>query len=84
MNYEALAKKARYYKQDGKGAAIMCKIMEDMRNEAAQQASQEKAKEKAKLMFQSGKITLDEMRTYFPELSKEEIKELEVEVMQLA
>lgn len=51
-----------------------------MRNEAAQQASQEKAK----LMFQNGKITLDEMRTYFPELSKEEIKEIEVEVMQLA
>lgn len=84
MNYEALAKKARYYKQDEKGAAIMCKIMEDMRNEAAQQASQEKAKEKAKLMFQNGKITLDEMRTYFPELSKEEIKEIEIEVMQLA
>lgn len=55
----------------------MCKLMEDMRNEAAQQASQEKAK----LMFQNGKITLDEMRTYFPELSKEEIKEIEVEVM---
>ena len=84
MHYEALAIKARYYKQNEKGAAIMCKIMEDMRNEAAQQASQEKAKEKAKLMFQNGKITLDEMRTYFPELSKEEIKEIEVEVMQLA
>ena len=35
MNYEALAKKARYYKQDKKGVATMCKIMEDMRNEAA-------------------------------------------------
>ena len=34
MNYEALAKKARYYKQDKKGVATMCKIMEDMRNEA--------------------------------------------------
>ena len=62
----------------------MCKIMEDMRNEAAQQASQKKAKEKAKLMFQNGKLTLDEMSTYFPELSEEEIKEIEAEVMQLA
>ena len=33
MNYEALAKKARYFKQDAKGVATMCKIMEDMRNE---------------------------------------------------
>ncbi len=30
MNYEALAKKARYYKQDEKGVATMCKIMEDI------------------------------------------------------
>ena len=35
MNYETLAKKARYFKQDEKGVAAMCKIMEDMRNEAA-------------------------------------------------
>ena len=26
MNYEALAKKARYFKQDEKGVATMCKI----------------------------------------------------------
>ena len=44
MNYEALAKKARFFKQDEKGVSIMCKIMEDMRNEAAQQAEQNKAK----------------------------------------
>ncbi len=34
MNYEALAKKARYFKQDKKEVVAMCKIMEDMRNEA--------------------------------------------------
>ena len=28
MNYEALAKRARYFKQDEKGVAAMCKIME--------------------------------------------------------
>lgn len=32
MNYEAPAKKARYFKQDEKGVAAMCKILEDMRN----------------------------------------------------
>lgn len=30
MNYEALAKKAGYYKQDEEGVATMCKIMEDI------------------------------------------------------
>ena len=35
MNYEILAKKARYFKQDEKGVATMCKLMEDMRSEAA-------------------------------------------------
>ena len=28
-NYEALAKRARYYKPGEKGVAAMCKIMED-------------------------------------------------------
>jgi len=84
MNYEVLAKKARYFKQDEKGVAAMCKILEDMRNEAAQQASQKKAKEKAKLMLQNGKISLDEIPIFFSELSDEEIKEIEAEVMQPA
>lgn len=44
MNYEELAKKARYFKKDEKGVATMCKIMEDMRNEAAQNAELNKAK----------------------------------------
>lgn len=30
MNFEALAKKARYFKEDEKGVAAMCKIMEDI------------------------------------------------------
>lgn len=79
MNYETLANRARYFKRDKKGVATMCKIMEDMRNEATQQALQKKAK----LMFQNGKISLDEIPTFFPELSSEEIKEIEAEVMQL-
>ena len=35
MHFRALAKKARFFKQDEKGVAAMCKAMEDMRNEAA-------------------------------------------------
>lgn len=80
MNYEALAKKARYFKQDEKGVAAMCKIMEDMRNEA----TRDKLKEKAILMLKNGKISLDEIQIFFSELSNEEIEEVKAEVMQFA
>lgn len=33
MNYKELADKVRYFKEDEKGVAAMCKVMEDMRNE---------------------------------------------------
>ena len=35
MHYKALAEKARFFKQNEKGVAAMCKVMEDMRNETA-------------------------------------------------
>mgnify|MGYP006920858401 CR=1 FL=1 len=41
-------------------------------------------KEKALLMLQSGKITVDEISKFFPELIESDIKELEAKVMQLA
>ena len=36
MHYKALADKVRYFKEDEKGVAAMCKVMEDMRNEAVE------------------------------------------------
>ena len=80
MNYEALAEKARYFKQNEKGVATMCKIMEDMRNEAAL----DNAKETAKRMIKDGEMSLEKIARYIPSLSMEELKELEAEVMQLA
>ena len=38
MYYEVLADRVHYFKEDEKGVAIMCKAMEDMRNEAAREA----------------------------------------------
>ena len=84
MYYEALAKKARYFKQDEKGVAIMCKIMEDMRNEAAQKAELKNARETAMRMIKKGKMSLEEIAEYIPLLSFDELKEIEAEVMQLA
>ena len=80
MNYEALAKKARYYKQDKKGVAAMCKIMEDMRNEAAL----DNARETARRMIKKGKMSLEEISDYVPVLSLDELKQLETEIMQMA
>ncbi len=80
MNYEALAKKARYYKQDEKGVATMCKIMEDMRNEAAL----DNARETARRMIKKGKMSLEEIADYVPVLSLDELKQLEIEIMQMA
>ncbi len=79
MNYEALAKKARYFKQDEKGVATMCKIMEDMRNEA----ELNKAKKMAIRMIKAGKMSLEDIADY-TELSLDTIKELASQSMQYA
>ena len=87
MNYEALAKKARYYKHDEKGVAAMCKMMEDMRKEAAreaaQKAEQNKARKTAVHLIKLGKMTLEEIAEA-TELSLDIVKELENQSMQLA
>lgn len=48
--------KLDFLKQDEKGVAAMCKIMEDMRNEAAQN----KEKRAAVHLIKLGKMTLEE------------------------
>ena len=84
MNYDALAKRARYFKQDEKGVAAMCKIMEDMRNEAAKKAVLDSARETAERMIKDGEIALEKIALYVPTLSMDELKEIEAEVTQLA
>ncbi len=84
MNYEVLAKTARYFKQDEEGVAAMCKMLEDMRNEAAQKAALDSARETAERMIKKGKMTLEEIAEYVPALSFDDLKKLETEVMQMA
>ena len=83
MYFEAHAKRARYFKQDEKGVATMCKIMEDVRNEAAQKAEQDKAKKTVVPLIKLGKMTLEEIAEA-TELSLDIVKELESQSMQLA
>jgi len=59
-------------------------IMKSFIKSERYEAAQDKVKEKAILMLQKGKISLDEIRIFFPELSNEEIEEVKDAVMQLA
>ena len=58
-------------------------IMKSFIKSERYEAAQDKVKEKAILMLQKGKISIDEIRTFFPELSDEEIEEVKGEVVQL-
>ncbi|MCM1542378.1 MAG: hypothetical protein NC121_14105, partial [Blautia sp.] len=80
MNYEVLAKKARYFKQDEKGVAAMCKMLEDMRNEVELKS----ARETAERMIKDRELSLEKIARYVPLLSMEELKEIESKVTQLA
>ena len=44
MHYRELADKVRYFKEDEKGVAAMCKVMEDMRNEEAKKTKMDDIK----------------------------------------
>ena len=57
----------------------MCKIMEDMRNEAALG----NPRETARRMIKKGRMSLEEIADYVPALSLDELKQLEAEVMQM-
>jgi len=61
MNYKELADKVRYFKEDEKGVAAMCKVMEDMRNESAKTAVEKRNIEFANTLLKLGKLTIEEI-----------------------
>ena len=79
MNYDALAERARYFKQDEEGVRSMCKMLEDMRNEA----ELNKAKRTAIRMIQARKMPLEDIADY-TELPLAMVKELESQSVQMA
>lgn len=70
MHYKELADKVRYFKEDEKGVAAMCKVMEDMRNEAVEKDRIQNAKE----MLKDG-ISIEKVAQY-SRLAIERVKEL--------
>lgn len=75
MNYKILADRVRYFKEDEKGVATMCRAMEEMRNETAR----ETALKVAKGMLESGKLTYEEIAK-IAELTIDEVRALDEKV----
>ena len=78
MKYKILADRVRYFKEDEKGVAIMCKAMEDMRNEAAREAEKMKAIRMARLMIEDGKLSYEDIAMY-TELTLKEVEKIAME-----
>jgi len=57
MNYQQLAKKARFFKENEEGKAAMCKVLEDMKNETAERNSIEIVKR----LIAQGKLSLEDI-----------------------
>jgi len=71
MNYQQLAKKARFFKENEEGRAAMCKVLEQMRIETAELRSIEIAK---RLIVQ-GKLSIEDIAEA-SELPIDKVKEL--------
>lgn len=72
MNYRILAERTRYFKESKEGVAIMCKAMEDMRNQTLKDGMIDVAKR----MLADGTLSLEKIAEYSG-LSIEEVKALE-------
>ncbi len=82
MNFELMAERTRYLKENSKGVSEMCRIMEDMREESLKagikMGKKAGAIQTAKKMLALGKYTLEEI-SGISGLSLEEVKKLEAE-----
>ncbi len=74
MYYGVLADRVRFFKESKEGIAVMCKAMEDMRNQTLKEGMQNVAKR----MLADGTLSLEKIAEYAG-LSIEEIKKLEAE-----
>lgn len=79
MNYPVLAQRVRYFKEDTKGVATMCRAFEEVREEAAREAAEKAKRDQsikiARKMLKTG-MAYEEIADMV-ELSVEDIKELD-------
>ena len=77
MYYDVLAERVRFFKESKEGIAIMCKVMEDMRNESLREGEKKGMKAAALRMLKAGKYALDEIAE-ISGLSLDDVKKLQV------
>lgn len=75
MKIKELADKTRYFKETPEGVSIMCKAIEDMRNEAVMEAEKLKSYQIALNLIALGTLTEEEIAKA-TQLTLEEVKEL--------
>lgn len=82
MNFELMAERTRYLKENSKGVSEMCQIMEEMRTEALEEGRQEGIqKEKNRMvlrMLESGKYSVEEISNVSG-LTPDEVEKLKTE-----
>ncbi len=80
MHYPILAKRVRYFKEEQEGVAIMSRIFEEIKREAAQEAARKTAREKsiqvARRMLMMGKYSYEEISA-ISDLTMDEVKALD-------
>lgn len=62
MNFELMAARTRYLKENPKGVSELCRIMEDMRNESLKEGIQEVKRMTVIRMLADGMLTLEKNR----------------------
>lgn len=82
MNFELMAERTRYLKENPKGVSEMCKVIEEMRREEREEGIQEGIKKNAKTsalrMLFDGSLSLEKIAE-FTGLPLDEVKELQAE-----
>lgn len=78
MHYGILADRVRFFKESKEGVAIMCKAMEDMRNESLKEGMKKNKQETALRMLAAGKYGLEEIALVVG-LPLDEVRELDAE-----
>ena len=76
MYYDELAERVRFFKEDKEGILIMCKTMEDMRNESLQEGKKEEKRSTVLRMLEIGKYALEEIAE-IAGLPLDEVKKLQ-------
>lgn len=82
MYYKILADRVRYFKEDEEGVAHMCKELEDMRKEIAEEAAEEAvindAIKSTRSLLKIGKLTYDEIAESISCMTNKDVKKLDL------